>query len=129
MLRWRRMGRRFAIDAALLLFALIFLLAAFSLGHVAIFLTIAPHEGSLNSVLFILAGDVVLAVLLGGSVVVNGPGRVERQALEVRQTARLQLAQSLSTGALIASAMRAIGARQVVSLLRTVFELLGNRAK
>jgi uncharacterized membrane protein (DUF485 family) len=128
-LRLRRMARRMAIDAALVAIAVIFLLAALALGHVALYLTIAPRFGSLMSVVYLLAGDVVLAVVFAGLVVVNGPGRIERQALEVRQTARQQLAESLTTGALIASAARAVGARQAVGLLRSIFELLGKHAK
>jgi hypothetical protein len=129
MLRLRRMARRFAIDAAFLLVSAVFLLAAFALGHVALYLTILPYKGSLMSVLYLLAGDVVVAILCASVVFLNGPGRIERQALEVRQTARLQLVQSLSFGALIATASRAIGARQIIELTRGIFELLSKREK
>jgi hypothetical protein len=71
----------------------------------------------------------VVAILCAAVVFLNGPGRIERQALEVRQTARLQLVQSLSLGAMIAAATRAIGARQIIVLLRGVVELLGKREK
>jgi hypothetical protein len=128
-LRLRRMAIRLAIDIVLLLIAVVFLLAALALGHVALYLWLAPRQGALYSVLYILAGDVVLAVLFVGAVLINGPGRVERQALEVRQTARAQLAQSLTLPALLASVTRAIGARQAVSLARNVLELLAKRAK
>jgi hypothetical protein len=129
MLRLRRMARRFAIDAAFLLISAVFLLAALAMGHVALYLTIVPHEGTLMSVLYLLAGDMVLAVLCASVVFINGPGRIERQALEVRQTARLQLVQSLSFGAMIATATRAIGARQIIEVLRGAFELLSKREK
>jgi len=129
MLRLRRMARRFAIDAALLLVSAVFMLAAFALGHVALYLTIVPHEGTLMSVVYLLGGDVVLAVLFASVVFLNGPGRIERQALEVRQTARLQLIQSLSFGAMIATATRAIGARQIIELTRGIFDLLAKREK
>ena len=128
-LRLRRMARRLAISAVMATVAVLFLLAALAVGHFAIYLALEPSQGDVHSVLYLLAGDVLIAIVVGGFVAINGPGRVEREALEVRQTARLQLSQSLTVGAMIAETTRAIGPRQAFQLVRTVVEMVAKRKK
>jgi hypothetical protein len=129
LLRLRQMAGRMAVSVALIAVALIFVVAALAMGHVALYLITEPRFGTLNAVLYLLAGDGVIAALLVGAVVLNRPGRVERQALEVRQTARVQLIQSLTFTAMLGSIARAIGTRQVISLARDMMEMLAKRTK
>ena len=128
-LRLKRMVRRLAISAGLAVVALLFVLAALAACHFAIYLALAPSHGEVASALYVLAGDVIIAIAVGAFVVMNGPGRIEKEALVVRQQARLQLRQSLTMGAIIAETTRAIGPRQAANLVRGLVQLMAKRKK
>ncbi len=129
LLRLRRMSRRLAVDAALALVALLFVVAAFALGHVAVFLLLQPTQGQLDAVLYLIGGDMAAAVLFGAAVAINGPGRIEREALEVRQTARAQIAADLTVTGLVLGTTRAIGSRRLVDLVTAVVRVFLKRSK
>jgi hypothetical protein len=127
-LRLRRMFRRLALDALLLLVVVLCLVAAFASGHVALFLLLQPSQGGLYSALYLAGGDLAVACLTGLIVILHRPGRVERQALEVRQAAQAQIARDLTTAGLLSGVARGIGLRRVAALLSTLARILTRRS-
>jgi hypothetical protein len=111
-LRLRMMLRRLAIHAALATIGLVFLTGALAIGHAAVFLLLRPKFGSLNGLLILLAADLVIGIGLLLIAANGGPGRVEREALELRERARLQAIETLARATVI------------LPLLRTAMRLL-----
>jgi hypothetical protein len=86
-LRLRYGLKRAVVRAVLGLLALAFLLGALVLCHVAVWLWLRQAWEALPATLILAGGDVVLAVILALFAARSSPGRVEAEALAVRQRA------------------------------------------
>lgn len=115
-LRLRGQGRRTAIRVALILVASTFMTAALAAGHVAIVLALENQFQLINAVLIVGAGDIVIATVLGIAASIDRPGRLEREALEVKQKALLHLGEVIAVGALVGPALRLVGTRKVYGI-------------
>jgi Zn-dependent protease len=120
-LRLRLMLRRWIFHLILALLGMVFLLGALALGHVAVFLLIAPKVGPLYAVLILLAADLVIAILLLLLAFNGGPGKSEREALQVREMARLQAIQDIARATLILPTIRL--------LIRLASQYIGSRRR
>jgi hypothetical protein len=107
-LRLRHAARRRAIQAVLLLVAVVALLAGLLAGHVAVYALLAerlPPAGAAGT----LAGlDLLLAVLIAWVALSCGPGQAEREAAALAGLARGQIRQSLEWTALVASLLQSL---------------------
>ena len=127
LLRLRSMARRLAFSAAFGLIALFFLICALVVLHVVIAIALTPSQGPLLAVVYVLIGDVVITVLFALLAVFNRPGKVEREALELRQQARLQLDASLTKASLVASATRSLGLRPILAAIAALWRTTRRR--
>jgi hypothetical protein len=91
MLRLRQLARRTAWRVALGYGAVIFLFAALTTAHGAIWLALQPAFSPLQALLAITAGDLVIGLVLAVLACRSRPGPVERDALRLRNDARRQL--------------------------------------
>jgi hypothetical protein len=98
-LRLRRLARRMAIRAALGATAAVFAVLALAGLHIAIALCLAERMPARHAVLWVAAGDVVLALLLAWLTIrLTRPGLAEREALAVREQALLPVRDLLAVG-------------------------------
>ena len=114
-LRLRRQVQRAVIRLVLALIALPFLAAALAFAHVAAWFALTLHAGlpPWATALMLMAADLVLGGLLVLIAVFRGPGRVEIEALQVRQRALENAGVGLSVAGLLIPALR-----MATSLLR-----------
>ncbi len=105
-LRLRMMLRRVIIHAALATLGLVFLTGALAVAHAALFVWLRPQFGPLHALLILLAGDLVIGIVLLLAAANGGPGQVERQALELRERARLQVIDTLARATIILPLIR-----------------------
>ncbi len=89
--------------------AAIFALALFAAVHVAVALALTPAVGALFATLIVAAFDLIVALALGAVALFSKPGRVEREALLVREEARSQLAEATVMSVLLGPVMRRAG--------------------
>lgn len=98
-LRLRCLVRRMAIRATLAAIAAVFLLLALAGGHVAVVIRLARSMPTEHAVLWVVAGDVVIAIVLAVIALrLSRPGRSEREARLVRRQAMLPLYDMVSVG-------------------------------
>jgi hypothetical protein len=98
-LRLRRLARRMAIRAALGAAAAVFAVLALAGLHIAIALCLAERMPARHAVLWVAAGDVVLALLLAWLTIrLTRPGLAEREARAVREQALLPVRDLLAVG-------------------------------
>lgn len=95
--------------------------AVFALGllvalHVAAALAMTPSLGALWATLIVAAFDLVVAGALGGVALFSKPGKIEREALLVREEARAQLGEATVMSMVVGPVMRRAG----MSLLHRV---------
>lgn len=106
--RLRHAARRRAIQAVLLLVAVVALLAGLLAGHVAVYALLAerlPPAGAAGA----LAGlDLVMALVIAWVALSRGPGKQEREAAALAGLARDQIRQSLQWPALVASLLQSL---------------------
>ncbi len=95
-----------AIYAAI---AAIFALALLAAIHVAVVLALTSVVGALFATLIVAAFDLIVASALGAMALFSKPGRVEREALLVREEARSQLAEAAVMSVLLGPVMRRAG--------------------
>jgi len=105
-LRLRRLARRTAFRAVYGVLGLLFLLFAVAVGHIVIWLTITRFLSSINAALIVMGADLLIAVIFALIAVSLGPGRIEREAVEIRRTATQQMKRSLGVMMLLAPATR-----------------------
>lgn len=107
-LRLRRMAQRTVVRLAILLIALFWLFCAIAIFHVGVwFLLRNDLEWETQTAGLAMAGfDFAIAVVLIIVAAVSGPGRVEREAREVRDRAWENTTTSLGTTALLLPALR-----------------------
>jgi Putative Actinobacterial Holin-X, holin superfamily III len=115
-LRLRRQGRRMAFRAGYGAVAGIFVLAFLVAAHVAIVLALEPHVQLLPAVLIVSAGDLVIALILGWLAARGGPDAIEREAMQVKETALAQLRETLALTTVVGPALRLVGPRKVYGL-------------
>ncbi len=126
-LRLRRLASRTATRLLIGFFAVVFLLAAMVAGHVALGIWLTPRMGALDAMLVIAAGDLVIALVLIAIAALNGPGRIEREALQLRETAWVQFQEGLTVTAMVGSLARSLGARNISAIVRYFLRMLGGR--
>ena len=113
MLRLKRLVSRTAMRAVFGLVALIFF-TAFLVGvHVLIAIWLLPHLGAMYATLIVLAGDLVLAIGFGALAATSAVSKVEREALEIREAARMKLVEQASVAAMIAPMAKLMGNRSI----------------
>lgn len=103
-----------AIYAAI---AAVFLLALLVVIHVAVGLALTPAVGALYATLIVGAFDLVVALVLGGIALFSKPGRIEREALLVREEARSQLSEAAVMSVVLGPVMRRVGLGLVHKML------------
>jgi arginine exporter protein ArgO len=109
-LHLRHMLRRQATRAAFAAVAVVFLLAALALVHVAGVAALADRVTPIQALLIVAGIDVVLAVVLGLLAARDVPGRVEREALQVRVQA---IEEAVETVVVVSLLRRLLGARSI----------------
>lgn len=98
-LRLRRLARRMAIRAALGGVAAVFVLLALVGAHVAVVIKLAHCMPAEYAVLWVVGGDVVLALLLTWLALrMSRPGLAEREARIVRNQALVPIYDLVSVG-------------------------------
>jgi len=103
-LHLRRLARRTAFRAAYGALGLLFVLAAIGVAHFIIWLELTRALGSVNAALILLGGDLFLAVVFALLAASLGPGRIEREAVQIRQIAVQQAKRSFGVVMLLAPA-------------------------
>lgn len=109
-LRLRRQVRRTAFRLVLALIGLTFLAAAAAFAHVAVWYALRWNAGlpPWATALVVGGGDLVIALFFVLIAVRSGPGRVEIEALEVRQRAIANATSSVALNALLVPLVRAL---------------------
>ena len=118
LLRLRRFGERQMARAALAAFALVFLLACLASLHVAGYF--ALRRGGIQplwAALIVAGVDLLIALILGLTAARSRPGRLEREALEVRLAAQHHLMDAAAVSTLVGPLLRSLGARKVFALV------------
>ena len=86
-LRLRRMSQRTVTRVAVGAVAMVFLTAALIFAHLVVWFWLRTMFSELVAAAIIGGGDLVLGLILVLFAAVSSPGRVEREALQVRQQA------------------------------------------
>lgn len=107
-LRLRRRARRAMLRAVLLLMALVWVFGAVVFAHIAVWNWIArsPDWTPLGTAWVLAGGDAVIALVLCLIAALQGPGRIEAEALAVRVRAVEAATTSLAMSALLIQALR-----------------------
>jgi hypothetical protein len=113
-LHLRHMLRRHATRAALAAVAVVFVLAALVGVHAAGVLALTEHVSTIQALLIVAAIDVVVAVILAVLAARDVPGRIEREALQVRVQA---VEQAVETVVVVSLLRRLLGARSIRELV------------
>ncbi len=105
-LRLRYVARRTAIRAVIGLVALVFLLGALAFFHVAFWFWLRRHFQSPQTSLIVAGADLLVALLCGLMAARSSPGRLEREALDVRRRALENATSTLTYSTLAAQVLR-----------------------
>jgi NO-binding membrane sensor protein with MHYT domain len=117
LLRLRLMGRRQAMRAVLGVVAAIFLLACLAALHLAGYQALLVRGLEPWLAALIVAGvDLVITLAFAALAMRDTPSRAEREALEVRKRAQLQLAEAVAVTALTGPILRMLGTRRLPGL-------------
>ncbi len=117
LLRLRRYGDRQIGRAVLGAVALVFLLACVAVLHFAgYFALLRAGIAPVWATLIVAGVDLLLALALGLAALRNKPGRLEREALDVRLAAQHQLMEAAATTAVVAPVLRSLGLRKAYGL-------------
>lgn len=115
--RLRYVLRRHIVQIAYGLVAAVFVLAALAVAHFLGYLALRNSFQPISAAAIVLGVDVLLAVILGVVASMKGsPGSVERDALQVRKQATVQMAQSAAMMAVARPLARALGIRGIYGL-------------
>jgi hypothetical protein len=107
-LRLRQMSQRTVVRVVLGIVALVFLTAALIFAHLVVWFWLRTIFSELVAAAIICGGDLVLALLLVLFAAVSKPGRVEREALQVRQSALAGAGNAITPMALASMAVPAL---------------------
>jgi hypothetical protein len=116
-LRLRRLIRRTLRQAIYGVIALVFVLGALAWLHVTGYLALRENLKAVYAALIVVGVDVVIAGIFGLMASSSSPDRVEREALQLRNTARNQLAITTASASVLAPAARMLGFRHLSGLL------------
>jgi len=117
LLRLRRYGDRQVGRVVLAAIAVVFLLACLGTLHFAGYFALRRADILPIWAALILAGvDLLLALILGLGALRNRPGRLEREALQVRLAAQHQMMETAAMTAVVAPVLRSLGMRKVYGL-------------
>ena len=111
-LRWRRMGRGYAIQAALGAGAAVFGLMLLAMLHLAAFTWLAEDRNGPVAALIVAAVDLVLAGLLGWLAARGAHDPVAIEAQRVRDDALRQVGDQTAKAAMIMPLMRSRSAKK-----------------
>jgi hypothetical protein len=112
-LRLRQRARRTAIRVAFGTIAVAFMIAAAIFVHIAAWFWLRQSLQHEYAALILAGADLVLAMLLAFVATRSSPGRVELEALEVRQRAM-----ESALGSIAVSSLTFQGVRMLLNLLR-----------
>ena len=112
-LRLRELAARQGRRAAFGFVAVFFLVAVLVAAHIALGMALVPTLTPVEAVLVVGLIDLIVVIVCGILAASSKPGLVEREALEVRQRARLELQEAITVPALLGSAARTIGVRNL----------------
>ena len=113
----RRHLRRVVVQAVLGAVVIIFLIAALALAHFAGWLALLRVVAPVYAALIVFGVDVVIAVILGLLAMRSSSDRIEREAIQVRDQAKQQLAIAAATAFTFAPIARIMGLRHVSGLV------------
>jgi uncharacterized membrane protein len=116
-LHLRHMLRRQAMRAALAIVAVVFVLAALIGVHAAGVLALTEHVSTIQALLIVAGIDIVIAIVLAAFAARDVPGRVEREALQVRVTA---VEEAVEMVVVVSLLRRLLGARSIRELVEVV---------
>ncbi|MBV8096374.1 MAG: hypothetical protein JOY71_15180 [Acetobacteraceae bacterium] len=116
LLHRKQQVRRLAFRAVYGAIALVFLLAALGWGHWASFVALNLVLSAWLSALIVVGVDVLLAVIFGIMAATGGPGRIEREALQLRKEAELQLTETMARTAIMRPALRLLAPKHILGL-------------
>ena len=108
-LRLRQRARRTAVQAVFCVVALAFLIGAVAFVHVAAWFWLRPSWEGQYAALMVAGADLLLAVLLGLLATRSSPGRVELEALAVRQRALEGVTTTLAWSTMALQVLRVVG--------------------
>jgi len=118
LLRLRRMARRQAVRVALGAIALTFLLACLACVHVAGYFGLRRADIAPVWAVLIVAGvDLLIGLLFLIAAARDSPDPIEREALQVRETAQAQMLEAAAIGAVLGPVLRSLGVRKVYGLV------------
>jgi hypothetical protein len=108
--RLRSQTQRTVVRVVMGVVALVFLTAALVSAHVALWfwLRISLAWAPPQAAAILTGGDLVLAVILGLLAAKSGPGRVEREARELRRRAWDQAGSTMAVSALLVPILRGV---------------------
>ncbi len=124
-LRLRRLARRTTTRLILAICGAVFLIGVLVAIHVAIGLALTPSVGALWATLIVGLVDLLIAGGLLAVALYSSPGKVEREALLLREEARAQMAEAAVISLLVGPALRRVG----FTLLDRVLGRGTNRAR
>jgi len=116
-LRLRQMARRRAVQAVFGAIAVVFVICAVAVLHFAGWLALVQVVAPLYAALIVFGVDVVIAAILGFMATRSAPNRTEREAIQVRDQAKQQLAIATATAGAFAPVARMLGLRHVSGLV------------
>jgi len=110
-LRLRRIARRTVFRAVYAVLALFFVVAALGVVHVFGWLELVRFVTPISATLILIGVDLLIAVIFGILAASAGPGRIEKEALQIRNTAVQQAKRSFGVLMLLAPVSRAARSR------------------
>lgn len=116
-LRLRRLARRMAVRAVMGVVAAVFGVAFLVALHVAGGMALAREVGPVYAVLIVGGVDLVIAIIFGVLASSSAPDKVEREAYQVRETARAQLMETVALTSLIGPLARLVGGKKLYGLV------------
>jgi hypothetical protein len=116
-LRLKLLARRQVFRLVYGVIALVFLVAVLTVLHVLAYTALRTRFDELYALLIVLAGDFVLLLVFALLAAVSSPGTMEREALELRQTAVSQLGASVTSLMVLRPLLSMLPGRHLYSLV------------
>jgi hypothetical protein len=115
-LRLRQMASRTVFRVAFGAIAAFFAIATIVSLHVAGALYLATVMQPIYAALVVAAIDLLIAAIFGLIAVMKGPGRIEREALQIRLAAQAQLREAVALTAVVGPLARLLGGRKLYAV-------------
>jgi len=127
-LRLRRIAVKTGFRAAYGVLALVFVIAALCLLHVAFWLFLTRYVGPVGSALIVMGVDLLIAVIFGALAARSGPDKIEQEAIQIRRTALQQIKRSFTLMMMLVPVTRQLRRRGMVGkAVASVADLLVRR--